>query len=613
MGIFQFVISDERIKNGKHNTITKCRPINRDYGGWKINFMKKIVAIFLLFLFWTTISSAQPASTGFESVSDGSTTCYGYQLIPTGGTVTDNNNGTCNFTVSGGIDGSGTANYVTKWSDSNTLTNSIIFDNGSRLGIGTATPDTALYIDIQRVGTETSGWPGVLNIGHTIESVSASSLLWGSLSINTETDVTNSNYTDTIEPFRSRFVHNMNGTISNVILNGTKFENSGSSGTVTNIYNYFADADDLNTGTTTTNRYGLYISNPIGSGTLTNNYGIYIADQTKGTTDYSIYNAGGSVGGLWDFAAAILELPNTTACVSTDCDAAGEAGRICIDTDATSGQRLYVCEGVSGWILQGDGNTGGATAWDDIADPDAAATIAFAGFEQDITSTLDGGNILEITNTDADAASDTTFLRLVHNDGLDVNVIYFSGIGDSDGTPTNDYIFSQTSMSIIPPLSATGGATISSYLNIPNGTAPTIDAAGEIAQDTSDDQLVYGATPRVIPYERTICAVIESLAATDDNFAFYMANDAITVTSVGCNCRGTCSTLSTFTLEDRGGNAMTITGTNPTCATGGAATFAAVTATNQLTAGEMIAFDVTNTPTADDTYALCVTYTVDRQ
>ena len=92
-----------------------------------------------------------------------------------------------------------------------------------------------------------------------------------------------------------------------------------------------------------------------------------------------------------------------------------------------------------------------------------------------------------------------------------------------------------------------------------------------------------------------------------------MANDAVTVTGVGCNCRGTCSTLATFTLEDRGGNAMTITGTNPTCATTGAATFAAVTAGNQLTAGEMAAFDVTNTPTTGDTYALVITYAVDAQ
>lgn len=38
------------------------------------------------------------------------------------------------------VDGSGTANYVSKWSDTDTLTNSLIFDNGTNVGIGTSSP-----------------------------------------------------------------------------------------------------------------------------------------------------------------------------------------------------------------------------------------------------------------------------------------------------------------------------------------------------------------------------------------------------------------------------------------------------------------------------------------
>jgi len=40
---------------------------------------------------------------------------------------------------------------------------------------------------------------------------------------------------------------------------------------------------------------------------------------------------------------------------SSACDDASEHGRIFIDTNAVSGQQLYVCEGAAGWILQGDG------------------------------------------------------------------------------------------------------------------------------------------------------------------------------------------------------------------------------------------------------------------
>ena len=155
---------------------------------------------------------------------------------------------------------------------------------------------------------------------------------------------------------------------------------------------------------------------------------------------------------------------------------------------------------------------------------------------------------------------------------------------------------------------------LSSVESIYASASANVNAEGKVAIDLTDDQFTYyGSAKRVLPYERTICATIEDLSASDDNFAFYMANDPITVTGVGCNCRGTCSTLATFTLEDRGGNAMTITGTNPTCATTGAATFAAVTAGNTLTAGEMVAFDVTNTPTTGDTYAVCINYTVNAQ
>lgn len=46
------------------------------------------------------------------------------------------------FTASltSGITGSGTTNYISKWSGSSSLTNSLIFDNGTNVGIGTTSP-----------------------------------------------------------------------------------------------------------------------------------------------------------------------------------------------------------------------------------------------------------------------------------------------------------------------------------------------------------------------------------------------------------------------------------------------------------------------------------------
>jgi hypothetical protein len=45
------------------------------------------------------------------------------------------------------VDGTGTTNYVAKWTDADTITNSQIFDNGTNVGIGTASPGVKLDVD----------------------------------------------------------------------------------------------------------------------------------------------------------------------------------------------------------------------------------------------------------------------------------------------------------------------------------------------------------------------------------------------------------------------------------------------------------------------------------
>src|SRR3990167_6963973 len=49
-------------------------------------------------------------------------------------------------------------------------------------------------------------------------------------------------------------------------------------------------------------------------------------------------------------------------------------GEIHVDSDATSGQRIYFCETANSWVLQGDG--GGAGGGDDITINTTAATNA---------------------------------------------------------------------------------------------------------------------------------------------------------------------------------------------------------------------------------------------
>ena len=67
---------------------------------------------------------------------------------PTAGQVLSYN-GTAWVNDTNGITGSGTTNYVTKFTSSSAIGNSQIFDNGTSVGIATATPSAAYRLDIE--------------------------------------------------------------------------------------------------------------------------------------------------------------------------------------------------------------------------------------------------------------------------------------------------------------------------------------------------------------------------------------------------------------------------------------------------------------------------------
>lgn len=54
---------------------------------------------------------------------------------------------------------------------------------------------------------------------------------------------------------------------------------------------------------------------------------------------------------------------------STTLPATCSTGALYMDTDATSGQRVYGCESANTWVLQGDGGGGGSGAFSDASDP----------------------------------------------------------------------------------------------------------------------------------------------------------------------------------------------------------------------------------------------------
>lgn len=180
------------------------------------------------------------------------------------------------------------------------------------------------------------------------------------------------------------------------------------------------------------------------------------------------------------------------------------------------------------------------------------------------------------------------------------------GTVDATGPNGDDWLVDYSRLNNVPAFA------------VPSGTNPTVSGAGDLAIDTTDQQLVYygGSSAVVLTGQNSKCIVVEQIKAADDNMMIASWPDAVTINSVWCQYNGSApSTAATFTLEDGGGNAMTITGTNPTCtAPGTPPTPAAVTANNTLTAYELLRFDTTNTPDpATDTYLICVGLVYDRQ
>ena len=181
----------------------------------------------------------------------------------------------------------------------------------------------------------------------------------------------------------------------------------------------------------------------------------------------------------------------------------------------------------------------------------------------------------------------------------------FIGTVDFDGAVTFDN--SVTYTGVVDAGSATS-------LEIPNGAAPTVNAAGEVAVDTTDDQFIYyGGAKRVLDYIKSACFTIENLAAADDDLLVFSNDVAITVTAGWGHCIGTCTTNATIDFEDSDANKMTMTdfttsdwGTEPTPQ--------AISGNNTLIAYEGFSAEVTNAVSPEtDTYLICFSYTIDAQ
>ncbi len=112
----------------------------------------------VLHVIGTILSSSSVTATSFVKsggtsaqilAADGSVITAGTNITISGGTISASGGGS--------ISGSGTTNYITKWTSSSAIGNSLIFDNGTNVGIGTSSPTAMGAYKILEVQNATGG------------------------------------------------------------------------------------------------------------------------------------------------------------------------------------------------------------------------------------------------------------------------------------------------------------------------------------------------------------------------------------------------------------------------------------------------------------------------
>jgi len=137
-------------------------------------------------------------------------------------------------------------------------------------------------------------------------------------------------------------------------------------------------------------------------------------------------------------------------------------------------------------------SSGSATAYDDIADPDANGTIAFAGYTNTWTSTLDTGTVFTISNTDADLSADTILVDLKFTDDGDANGIYFRCL-DNSGADAKFTIGANGATTIAGEAEGTAALTITAG-DIVVTDGDVILTGGDLALNGDNEQLSFGAS-----------------------------------------------------------------------------------------------------------------------
>lgn len=300
---------------------------------------------------------------------------------------------------------------------------------------------------------------------------------------------------------------------------------------------------------------------------------IFVADNSSGGTPRTIPDCDDSAGqhlnydnstnsfscgtstsgsGGWSDGGATITLTTSTDNVGIGGAALGklsvdgdtDENQLVIQGHSTQTSSIVVIEKSDGTDLVTIGNDG-TVAFLGSGTPGATlgdgTTASYA-----MTSSLSGANDPTLTFIDSgwkwgavseDLSGVFTSNTLTYSSSTGVTSIAFTSIGLTTGAASN-FSGGTTTLGAVAGAIDGGGAT---SLEIPNGTAPTVDAEGEIAYETDDDDLhVYdGAVDVVLAGKNRVVFSFSILApaSTSDSIMKQLPR-ATTITKVTLKCTG---------------------------------------------------------------------------
>ena len=146
-------------------------------------------------------------------------------------------------------------------------------------------------------------------------------------------------------------------------------------------------------------------------------------------------------------------------------------------------------------------------------------------------------------------------------------------------------------------------------VEIPNGAAPVANDPGELAHDTTDNQMILDDI--VIPTRQFKCGHIQDVVAADE-VAIWLTDDALTITQGWCRSFDATTVEATLVFSD-GIAGTDMTGTVTCQKEADAVSKQAITGTNTLVAFEELVVDITNSPTATQDLLVCFEFTTTRE